>query len=328
MRNEAIKLTTIGTNTNMERLMERVYTKIVDLLYESVPPEKIEPKKQSSLSKALGETFSKGLQDNPVFSFNMAYKRKNIRNEGSVKYDFNARSSIERHHFVSFNIENTYKKYGSNPQIFKDIALYDVAFQQRQVSIALDGEVERDFDKVFNNATVLVRKNHQDSSVTLKEITLNKANWQKENLSISYLNQGDDDRLQWLEYEYQVKWQLVGGGSISTEWLTSSSPIINLHVPYKRWRIEVEGDLAQLTAQGVNLITVQVTYPLGGQVRTERIKIRPADTLASKVLEVTVPATLNALDYSILWIKKDGKQHQFTGKDQYGLIMIDNIPNP
>ncbi len=328
LNNQAIKLNVVGSNSRLESLMDRVYTKIIDLLYEPVPPEKVGAQKQSGLSKSISEAFSKGLSENPIFSFNMAYKSRNIRNEGEVKYDFSGRSNIERHHFVTFNIGNLHKKYGTNPLIFKDISLYDIAFQKRQITVGLDGEVERDFDKIFNNATVLVKKTHQDSSMTLQEITLNKATWQKQNRTVSYLNQGDQDRLQWLEYEYQVKWQLIGGGSIASEWLSSNSPIINLHVPYKRWKVSLEGDLAKLKDQGVSLVAVQVNYTLGGQQRTERIRISPQDNLETKTFEVTLPLTANSLDYSIVWVKKDGKQHQMTGKDKYGLIVIDNIPNP
>lgn len=332
LKNEAIKLVTIGSSPKLDGLIDRVYTKIIDLLYEPVAPEKLPAESQTDITNSLANAVSKGIREiekKIPFSFNAAYKRKSIKNEGSVTYDFSGRATVEKHHFVTFNIANIYIKYASNPLIFKDVSLYDVHFQQRQVNIGLDGEVERDFNKMLNNVTVVVKKNHQDSSVTIKEIVLNKEVLKKINTPfVTYLSQGDQDRLLWLEYEYQVTWQLIGGGKITTDWIKDSSPMISLYVPYKRWKVSLEGDLAKLKEQEVSLISVQLNYLFAGQQRSERIKLTPQDNLENKLVELTVPTNFETLDYSITWIKKDGTQRTATGKDKYGIIVIDQIPNP
>ena len=57
------------------------------------------------------------------------------------------------------------------------------------------------------------------------------------------------------------------------------------------------------------------------------MKISPTDNLESKFFEITVPNNFEELDYTITWLKKDGTSQNFTGKDKYGLIIIDKNLN-
>ena len=212
--------------------------------------------------------------------------------------------------------------------IFKDVALFDAAFQQRNLSISIDGEIERDFAKMINNITIFVKKTHQDSTVTLKEMTINKSFMKNANTpTISYLNHSDINQEAWLEYEYQVVWQLVGGHKVVSEWTKNNSQLINLYVPYKKWKINFDGDLNKPKAMNVSAIMVQINYLFAGKKITENMKISLTDNLESKFFEITVPNNFEELDYTITWLKKDGTSQNFTGKDKYGLIIIDKNLN-
>ena len=331
LKNEAIKLTTMGNNVKMESLVNRVYDKIIDLLYEQTSPENIPTEKHEAVLRSLSTKIGQGLKEiekKLPFSFGASFKQKNIRQEGSAKYDFSGRANVERHHFVTFNISDIHKKYGNNSLIFKDIALFDAAFQQRNLSISIDGEIERDFSKMINNITIFVKKTHQDSTVTLKEMTINKSFMKNTNApTISYLNHSDSNQEAWLEYEYQVVWQLVGGHKVVSEWTKNNSQLINLYVPYKKWKINFDGDLNKPKAMNVSAIMVQINYLFAGKKITENMKISPTDNLESKFFEITVPNNFEELDYTITWLKKDGTSQNFTGKDKYGLIIIDKNLN-
>jgi hypothetical protein len=333
IKNEAVKLTTIGSNPKMESLVNRVYDKIIDLLYEQIPPEKVPTEKQDSVLGSISSTINQGLKEiekKLPFAFGASFKRKNIKQEGFGKYDFSGRTNVERHHFATFNIADIYKKHGNNPLIFKDVALFDAAFQQRNLSISIDGEIERDFAKMINNITVFVKKTHQDSTITLKEITINKLSMNNNNPYtpiISYLNHADSNQEAWLEYEYQVVWQLMGGYKIITEWTKNNSQLINLYVPYKKWKINLDGDLEKYKSMNISAIMVRIDYVFAGKKATESKKIIPTDNLESKFFEITVPNNFEELDYTITWLKKDGTSQNFSGKDKYGIILIDKNLN-
>ena len=331
LKNEAIKLTTVGNNVKMESLVNRVYDKIIDLLYEQTSPENMPTEKHEAVLGSLSTKIGQGLKEiekKLPFSFGASFKQKNIRQEGTAKYDFSGRANVERHHFVTFNIADIHKKYGGNSLIFKDIALFDAVFQQRNLSISIDGEIERDFAKMINNITIFVKKTHQDSTVTLKEMTINKSFMKNANTpTISYLNHSDINQEAWLEYEYQVVWQLVGGHKVVSEWTKNNSQLINLYVPYKKWKINFDGDLNKPKAMNVSAIMVQINYLFAGKKITENMKISLTDNLESKFFEITVPNNFEELDYTITWLKKDGTSQNFTGKDKYGLIIIDKNLN-
>jgi hypothetical protein len=329
LRKDAIRLTTSGENRTMEALVDRVYNKMVEILYEPVRPE-TEAKPTDDITDLIPKTIANSLKEVQKaipFALNASYKRRSTRTEGSTVYDFNGRSTIERHHFLTFNIGDIYSRYGADPAVFRDVPLSDETFQQREVSINIDGAVERDFNNMVNNVVVTLRKIHQDSSVTVKEILINKEFFKKSaSPSMSYLNQGDHDRMRWLNYEYQVTWQFPGGGRLASEWTKANSPVVNVYLPYKRWKMDFSGDMKKLEEMGIVAISVQASYPFAGLQKPERITIKPPENLESRNLEITVPNDQQEIDYSITWIRKDGSRLTREGKDKHGLVFIDNVP--
>jgi hypothetical protein len=327
IKNEAIKLTTIGQNNHMEALLDKAYSKILDLLYEPIDPEKAMQQSPINTNTIFDDFFinlKKEIETILPISFNAAYKRKIIKKEGRFNYVFNARNTTERHHFVSFNLGDIYTKYGNNQLIFKDIALFDRSFQQRQIAIGIDGEMERDFSKILNNVTIIFKKIHQDSTITIKEIVLNKDSFKANTApTIDYLCQNDSDQLNWLKYEYQTIWQIKGGGKITSNWVQDSSPMINLYLPYKTREISFEGDLTALIQQKIIQISIEINYLLAATKRSEFIKIKPTENLESKSIKISIPNETEMIDYTITWHKADGSVISKKGKDQYGLIIID-----
>ncbi|TAE60130.1 MAG: hypothetical protein EAZ89_01810, partial [Bacteroidetes bacterium] len=302
--------------------------------FDPVDPEDVPEAAQGGLNDALGSLLGPngalGSRNTTGFGLNVAYRMKELNATGKGKLSFNGRATIERHHYVTFNIGNLYQRFGTNPAFFRDVALYDPSFQQREVFVGIDGSLEKEFDKMINSVTLTIRKQHENGQETLKEILINREGMQKfeKPVSVAYLNQGDENRLNWLEYEYRQTWNFVGEGAYTTPWQRENGSMVNVFTPYRRRRIDLEGDIQSLAAKGVRAVTIQISYNFFGRPRQERLTFRPSDDLSGKGFEVTLPLDQDAVSYTITWIKADGSKVSQEGSDNLGLIFLDEMPQP
>ena len=329
LRDNAINLTVKGSNSNMDKLLNVVYDKLLKLMFEPFTPEEIPQEAQAGIGDAIGGLLKGGAKEALGFGINAAYKLQDIRTEGKSELTFNGQYPVTRNHFVTFNAGNLYSKYGDNDLIFKDVQMWDPAFKQRDVFVGVDGFLEREFDQMIEGVTVFLRKKHDNGDETLKDIFINKEKFKESDgkLSMSYLNHADSSLIDWLDYEYQTIWKFTGGGSYTTEWQKESSSIINLHVPFTRREIELEGDMEILNEKNIRVTRVKIEYDFFGEKRSNSVNVRPDDLLPEKNFEITVPRNVEKVEYSITWFNKDGSRITTDGIDEYGLLFIDEFPD-
>ncbi|MFZ2899982.1 MAG: hypothetical protein WA004_15250 [Saprospiraceae bacterium] len=330
-RNSAIRLNTVGSDAHLEGLLNTVYSKLLDLLFKRVEPETVPKDSRGGLYDALaaltGPKGPLGSRKTTGFGLNVGYQLKQLSTTGQANLFFLGRSTVSRNHFIAFNIGDLYKKYGNDERIFRDVALWDPAFQKRIIHVGVDGSLEREFGRMVNNVTVKIRKKHANGEETLKEVLVNRDVFLDSagQIKVEYLNRRDLDLDKWLEYEYQAIWQFVGGGTYTTDWTPSNSAMVNLYAPFERREISLEGDL-QGVMKDCRAISVKIEYPFFSEIRKDDRTIRESDNLAEKGFEVTLPRGRDEIDYNITWYKKDGTKKNEKGKDQMGLIFIDQIP--
>jgi hypothetical protein len=331
-QNQAVKLTVTGSNSSMEGLLNTVYNKLLEVMFQPIEASAVPAGQRGGIEDAmaaiLGNSGSLGSRKTTGFGIGVSYQLKELHSTGKSKLTFNGRSTVTRNHYITFNIGDLYKNYGKNERLFRDVPLWDPAFQQMKVYVGIDGSLEREFDRMVNNVTVTLKKEHQDGSVTTKQVMVNKKIYLDSlgNLSMCYLNHGDTHLLEWLKYDYSTQWQFTGGGTLSTGWKRDSTTMINLFTPFKRQKIALEGDLLSLKDKGVRAISVQISYPFFDEIKKERLLIRPNDDLSKMGFEITLPNEVEEVDYSVTWIKTDGSKSEISGKDRYGLIFIDELP--
>lgn len=331
LKNNAIKLTTLGSDANMESLINRVYEKIVDMLYNPVTPSEVPQ------SGGLGDAISSLLsgsqgENNPSgFGLGVGYKYKNIQAHGNSVMDFNSRATVARNHFITFNIGSLFQQYGDDPRFFKTINLDDPDFKQREIYVSMDGELIGEFDKMLNSVTVVLVKGHQSADTTVKELLLRSETLANNHqLKMIYGSREDHDRSQWLNYQYRTIWQFQGGkDDYITDWQSQSAAMINLYVPYQRRKIALSGDMQLLEAQGIRAVIVDIQYPFFDQKRTFRKVIRTSSETVDTQVEITVPLDAYAYDYQLTWVGSDGQRISTSGQDDLGILFIDELPaNP
>jgi hypothetical protein len=324
-RKNVIKLKTSGSDAASEAMMTNIYNKLLNMLFERAPAEQSEMQNNATLTQAIGAVM--GGSGSSAIGVNAGFKWRDIKTRGTSTINLNARSVSERHHYIVFNIGNFYSKYGEDGQFFKTVSLDDPDFQVRQVMIGIDGELAEEFEKLINNVTVTLKKEHDNGNETVGQVNLDRKNLQAGlQKYLSYGAIGDTSRMNWLNYQYKTSFQFLGGKSYETPWKQQADALINIYSPYQRKLVTVDGDAAILKEKKVRAVVVQVEYPFFGETRKTQLTVRPSDDFSTKKMEITLPLDKSDYKYKVTWMMSDGKTKDLSGTDNSGIIFIDNIP--
>ncbi|MGQ0738320.1 MAG: hypothetical protein ACT4OJ_04605 [Bacteroidota bacterium] len=323
-RSGAIKLETEGEDAKMQQIVEGAYAKLIEVMFQKIEPGQVPAGEQDPLSSLL-----KNVSSGKFFPFgaHATYKKKNIQTSGTSVMNFNSRSSTDRHHYITFNIGDFYKKYGQSDEYIKTISLFDPDFQVRQIAVGVDGSLLPEFDKMINNVTVKLRKVHQNGTVTLKEVNIIKQLLNKgSNIFLSYGSVGDTDRMAWLNYEYNAQFSFMGGKMWETGWQQQNSAMINLLTPYERREIILEADADSLNTKNVRATIVKVEYPFFDGIKRIDATLMTGQEISGKKVDITLPLGQYSYKYSIRWQLKNGSVKTANGESEMGILFLDAVP--
>jgi len=320
----AVKLTVSGRHESTEALMDQVYKRLIDLIFEEEQLSK-EMENQATDNNLLKQLAGNKSGFN-LISAHVGYKYRNIRREGSSKIIFNARNESSRLHVITANLGDIYKEFGDNDDLFKTVNLDDPAFLVRQIMVGVDGDLISEFGRLINNVTIQLVKNHENGYQTVTETRINGSNYSPENNpSISYGWHNDLDRLSWLLYEVKAIYQFVGGKKYETDWQAQQSSMVNLYVPYQRKQIRIEGDKSTLLENGVRAVNIKLTYPFFDEVKNLQRTIRPGDLDHNIFLEMTMPNNSHEFTYEIVWYLQSGNTLSAMGVWSSDILFIDEL---
>lgn len=181
---------------------------------------------------------------------------------------------------------------------------------------------------MINSVSITLRKDHTNGEQTVREVFFDVNTFKEFSGAekMIYLNKDDTDRTQWLNYEYSVNWQLRNGGQYQTDWLPANVPFINLYTPYKHHVIDIMGDMDLLKEQDVIAVLIQVEYPFFDDQKKEKLIIKPFNEENEESIDTILPNDVDEVDYELTWVYKSGEKVKTEGKDGFGIILIDEIP--
>jgi len=332
-RDNAIRLVTRGSDATMEALLDSVYGKLLELLFHPVEPETVPEDQRGGLMDAIAALVDTksgplGSRNTTGFGAYAGYQLKEMRSSGLSVLDFNHRSTVERHSFVTFNIGDLHRRYGDDPSYFRAVNLEDPTFQQREIRVGIDGALLGEFDRLINSATVTLRKRHDGGDVTLRELVVDRGKVEESggDLRMVYGWKQDTDRLGWLSYDTRTRWSFKGGGAYETDWQASDAAMVELFAPYERRTIELTGDFETLAERGVRAVVVQIEYPFFGETRRQQLVARVDNPPDQRSLEITLPRDQFEIDYTITWRLQGNQTLVSHGRDASGLLFIDELP--
>ncbi|MFZ2899977.1 MAG: hypothetical protein WA004_15225 [Saprospiraceae bacterium] len=290
-----------------------------------VPPPKITPKDTINMNKAKGPD----RMPIPSLSVALSYRMKKVKRSGEYTFSLNKYTLETRMNRFDQNFGSLIS-LSNCPSCFLRINLDDPLYKQRQVFVRVDGSINNDdFGKYINSVEVLLRKTHQDGSVTLEGLQINKKlfNEQANNFALSYGWQGDDNRNKWLAYEYKTKWSYFGGVSTETDWTSQEMGVLALAPDYIRKPVFVEGDLDFFQQEKILVAEVNLFYTVNGKEMSKRIVIKPREEELSKVEEVILMQDSNDFEFEIAYYIKGQEKPIVISrqKSNYGRIYLQSF---
>jgi hypothetical protein len=250
----------------------------------------------------------RGAKDTPYYTDDqwVLKNRKDIR-QSTFVLTLSKNSTIRVPLDTAGNLGGVYSALGEDPKYFRVVNLADPAFEFRPVYFQLDSEFLDSFQDAVNFVSVNFRKTYPGKPAFTKSIQFSRAEVEAGKLSqvISFPRLGitADD---WTGYEYQVRWSLRGGPTLSVpsntdQWIKSKDAAVALTPPIERRVVEIEADRQTFAQHGVNTAVVEFASTLAGKPRIQRkATLRAVDTTPSSKVSVYLDPK-SPLAYRVSW---------------------------
>lgn len=298
----------------------------------STPPAKASSAKKPVPARKPAAAAKKTMtmpQTSP-FSMVASYRLKTVKRSGKFSMDFNQYVEAKQAAAFAENIGNLWQRYGKDPLVFKAVNIDDAVYKQREILASLDGQDSADFDKYVNYVTIQLRKQHENGELTVDEVVIDKKNFNGagNNFRLLYGWKGDDDRQQWLNYQYRIDWSFHGGLNYEGKWLDTDSVMINAAPPYEYRRLTLEADPKVFRGRQVRHATIRIYYPFLGRTEMKQATIKTNRDLFSIPLDYIHTRGKLDYEYEIAWHLAGGKEVS-SGRRQAGsdILYCDEIPN-
>ncbi len=194
-------------------------------------------------------------------------KRKKISKTSRQVLSMKKSRAIYVTHSMTGNVGGWYKKFKDNPKCFASINLDDPFFQRRELRFVIDNAAYEIFSKIFNYATVKVRKPRRNDKAFEDEFMIDKKYLEEhgQTAAMTFARMGEKDSDQ---FEYTSQWSIRGGKLFPEHprWQKGDVMAVTLAAPIEPLTIEVEGDLNDLQTGNYTQASVQFRYSKFGKV--------------------------------------------------------------
>ena len=295
----------LGVKTDdMKAILSLVTDKLIELMFDAKAGWSQTPTREVAVEADqikgrqdrgwFSSTFG-GSENTPYYSDNQfTLKRREDIRTNTFYLDLSQTTTIKVPIYTSGNLAGVYDAMAKKGDqvlngCFKIVNLDDPDFQKRDVTFMVDGGYAESFNDIFNLVSVNFRKKYTDSKndvtnsilFTRKNMDSNGAGMQQ---VLSYPRLGIANSDDYLQYEYQVSWNLKGTDLVikdpidASQWNASTGPGITLIPPIARKKVTLEVDKSAFADSGTSTVVVKFVVMLGGKPSIQRtIELRPKD---------------------------------------------------
>ncbi|MGB3007313.1 MAG: hypothetical protein WBC06_12435 [Chitinophagaceae bacterium] len=213
----------------------------------------------------------------------------------------------------------------------REVNLDDPLYKQRELVCFIDGEISQDFDKFINYVSVSMRKKHQGGDITTDEVRVDRKNFSSEgnNFKLMYgWMAGDNDRKNWLNYEYKTVWNFFGGATVESDWTSTVNPVVPLKAPVKRKTVNIIADPDIIKQNNVRSVTVRVYYKIAnGEEQFKQASLNISKQVYGATIDFILPKEKSDYEYEVDWqtgnnqVVKSGRL-----KTSFDDLFVDTLP--
>jgi hypothetical protein len=256
-----------------------------------------------------------GSEDTKYYTDNqfVLKNRKDIR-QNTFVLNLSKKSTIKVPLDTAGNLGGLYHAMGNDDRYFRVVNLSDPDFEFRPVYFQVDGDYLDSFADAINFVTVNFRKNYAGKPAFTKAVTFNRADVEAgkttQNVSFPRLGMTGDD---WTGYEYQTRWSLRGGPTVSVpananQWTKGNDAALSLTPPFEKRVVEIEADRSLFADKGIATAVVEFATSLAGKPRLmKKTTLRAADT--TPVTKVALYHDKDSpIAYKVTWYSKNGSK--------------------
>ncbi|MEM7298848.1 MAG: hypothetical protein AAF391_11350 [Bacteroidota bacterium] len=184
----------------------------------------------------------------PALAIAVSYEMKRVRQRGTFRIDLNKYTSDE----ITLRFDENFGQINCD-DCFRQVNLDNPLYKQREINTYVDGMSTNDFGKYVNFVSIQLKKPHESGDFTNDEVTINKDEFNKTGNSFKLLYgwKGDNNREDWLNYEYKTVWNFFGGHMMESDWKTTTIETIPLSPPIRRQSVDIEADPETITQANI-----------------------------------------------------------------------------
>ena len=339
LQSGAIKVNNIGSDKSQEQLIEMAFNKLSAMMFEPVStsdePQQNNTNPLAALTPLIGlaagaATGGAGTVATSAASTKLVfgYKFKKERKRGKFTIDLNKSLSEE----VSFRFdENVGSDAVKCKPCYKQVNLDDPFYQQREVLVSVDGLNADQFSKYINFATISMKKQHgSNGNATIQEVRVGPKEFNSGNvyrLLYGWKDALDNNRSEWLKYDYKTIWSFFGDHKVETDWKNSDQIGINLAPPFHPIKIDVEANADLMKDNQIRLINVKFFYDFGDGEKTEQVNIKSTDKITAQKAEFMLKNNNYSYAYEVTW-RLNGNKTISSGRKNTSdtFLYVDELP--
>ena len=307
---------------DMAGVLQLVTDKLVELMFDSKTGWAAEPEREKAVEanqiqgrqeRGWFSSVFGGTEDTKYYTDNqyVLKNRKDVR-QNTFVLNLSKKSTIKVPFDTAGNLGGIYNAMGKDDRYFRVVNLSDPDFEFRPVYFQIDGDYLDSFSDAINFVTVNFRKQYDGKPAFTKAVTFNRTDVDggktTQNVSFPRLGMNGED---WTNYEYQVRWALRGGPTVSvpageSQWSKGNDAAISLTPPFEKRVVEIEADRSLFTDKGIATAAVEFATVLAGKPRVMRkVTLRAADT--TPVTKLALYHDKNTqIAYKVTWYSKSG----------------------
>ncbi len=263
-------------------------------------------------------------QPMPNLSVAVSYQMKEVRRSGKYTIDLNKYTETTRSMPFAYNPGNV--KAGCAP-CFLEVNLDDPLMKQREINATLGGINAEDFEYI-NFVNVIIQKEHQNGQQTVDEVKIDQSQFDEKGnfFKMLYGWKGDDNRSEWLNYNFRTFWSFEGGHSIQTDWEATDFGSIALTPPVVRKPVYIEVDEDFIYDEGVRGVELKFYSQVNGKTTLQTVNLKTQKNELSKTVEILLPRDVEDYEYELTYFIK-GKDPKKTERkaSNYGRIDVDRF---